>query len=109
MKLKDPGTRISEQVSRRRFKGVEYLVLEVKYDPETGSDTWYFYFDPETYALRMYQFYHNPQANDGEYILLEGETEIEGMRIPLKRSWYTNDREAFLGADILLKPVGRKR
>lgn len=103
MKLKDPGTLISETVQKRRFKGSEYWVLEVKYDPETGSDTWYFYFDQDSYALKVYQFYHDPAANDGEYILLEEEVMLNGMRIPKKRSWYTNAEETFLGADILME------
>lgn len=106
MKLKDPGTQISSSVLERRFKGSDYWVLEVKYDPETGSDTWYFFFDPESYAMRAYQFYHDPAANDGEYILLEDEVDLSGMRIPRKRSWYTNAEEKFLGADVLLETVG---
>jgi hypothetical protein len=76
-------------------------VLKVSYDPETGSDTWYFYFNPETYALAAYQFYHDPAKNDGEYILLEGEAEVGGMRLPKRRSWYTNKERRFLGTDIL--------
>ncbi len=106
MKLKDPGTKISGSVLKRRFKGADYWVLEVKYDPDTGSDTWYFYFDPESYAMRAYQFYHDPAANDGEYILLEDEVDLYGMRIPRKRSWYTNAEEKFLGADLLLETGG---
>ena len=42
MKLKDPGTKISETVERKMFKGKEYLVLEAKYDEAVGSDVWYF-------------------------------------------------------------------
>lgn len=101
MKLRDPGTRIDPRVEWREFHGASYWVLKVSYDPETGSDTWYFYFNPETYALAAYQFYHDPAKNDGEYILLEGEARIGGMRLPKKRSWYTNKDHRFLGTDIL--------
>lgn len=101
MKLKDPGTRIDPEVRLQKFKGVEYLVLRVTYNPETGKDTWYFYFDPNTYALSVYQFYHDESKNDGEYILLEGESLIKGMRLPEKRSWYTNKEDKFLGADTI--------
>lgn len=101
MKLQDPGTEIDPNVSLREFKGSEYLVLRVTYEPETGKDTWYFYFDPNTYALSVYQFYHDESKNDGEYILLDGESEIKGMRLPEKRSWYTNNEEKFLGADTI--------
>ena len=101
MKLMDPGTRIDPQVGLRNFKGTEYLVLKATYAPETGKDTWYFYFHPKTYALKVYQFYHDESLNDGEYILLEGETEIKGMRLPKKRSWYTNKEDTLLGADTI--------
>ena len=101
MKLLDPGTRLDPNVRLRKFKGIEYLVLRVTYAPETGKDIWYFYFDPKTYALKVYQFYHDENKNDGEYILLEGEREIKGMRLPEKRSWYTNKEEKFLGADSI--------
>ncbi len=28
---------------------------------EVGEDTWYFYFDPLTYAMEVYQFYHEEE------------------------------------------------
>jgi len=101
MKLRDPGTRISPEVSRKEFHGKEYLVLEVRYDPEVGQDLWYFYFNPETAALEAYQFYHNREKNDGEYILLEGEHRLGGMRLPKIRTWYTNKEGKLLGTDTL--------
>ena len=101
MKLRDPGARLSPMAEKRRFRGKEYWVLEVRYDPEVGQDLWYFYFNPETYALEAYQFYHEKEKNDGEYILLEGEAELAGMRIPKTRTWYTNKEEKLLGTDTL--------
>ncbi len=101
MKLRDPGTRISPKVEKRRFHGKEYWVLEVRYDPEVGKDLWYFYFNPQTYALEAYQFYHDKPKNDGEYILLEGEYPLGGMRLPAVRTWYTNREGKLLGTDTL--------
>lgn len=103
MKLKDPGTHIAQEVTRKTFHGKEYLVLRATYDPEVGKDTWYFYIDPETYAMEAYQFYHDEDAGDGEYILLKGLTEIQGMKIPKERSWFTNKEEKHLGTDDLVK------
>ncbi|MBT8223366.1 MAG: hypothetical protein KJN96_09380, partial [Eudoraea sp.] len=54
MKLRDPGTQIDPLVRRNTFKGKEYLVLRVTYDKEVGEDIWYFYFNPETYAMEVY-------------------------------------------------------
>ncbi len=103
MKLKDPGTIISPKVLEKTINGLSYWVLKVNYKPEVGSDTWYFYFDKNTYALRRYQFFHDESKNDGEYIILENELEIAGIRMPKNRSWYYNSDNTYLGEDILSK------
>ncbi|WP_222982919.1 DUF6503 family protein [Flagellimonas meishanensis] len=103
MKLKDPGTLLDPNVHTRKFKGKEYLVLKVNYDETVGKDVWYFYFDPNTYAMEVYQFYHEEAKNDGEYILLEGLEEINGIKMPKVRSWYVNNNDAYLGTDHLQK------
>lgn len=101
MKLKDPGTIINPKVETKEFQGKTYLVLQVDYDAEVGKDRWYFYFDPQTYALEVYQFYHDETKNDGEYILLSGLEEINGIKMPKKRAWYYNKDGKYLGTDIL--------
>ena len=103
MKLKDPGTLIDPVVTTKTFKNKEYLVLKVTYEKEVGDDIWYFYFDPETYAMEVYQFYHDESKNDGEYILLEGIEEINGIKMPKTRAWYYNKDGKYLGTDILKK------
>jgi len=80
MKLKDPGTIIDPKVQRKKFNQKEYLVLRVTYEKLVGKDTWYFYFDPENYAMEVYQFFHDETKNDGEYILLT-EEEIKLKKI----------------------------
>lgn len=101
MKLRDPGTKLDPVVQKKKFRGKDYLVLRVTYDQEVGEDTWYFYFNPETYALEVYQFFHNESENDGEYILLQGEETIQGIRMPKVRAWYYNKDDAYLGTDTL--------
>ena len=103
MKLKDPGTLLDPKVTTKTFKGKKYLVLKVNYDEEVGKDVWYFYFDPTTFAMEVYQFYHDESKNDGEYILLNGLVEVQGIKMPKDRSWYMNKDDKFLGKDILLK------
>jgi hypothetical protein len=101
MKLKDPGAIIHAKVERRIFKGNAYLVLKATYKKEVGKDTWYFYFNPKTYAMEVYQFFHDETKNDGEYILLSGEETINRIKIPKKRAWYMNKDDKYLGTDIL--------
>ncbi len=101
MKLKDNGTIIHDKVATKTFKGKEYRVLKVTYDVAVGKDTWYFYFDPKTYAMEVYQFFHDESKNDGEYILLKEIEEINGIKMPKIREWYYNKNDVHLGTDIL--------
>jgi len=101
MKLKDSGTIIDNKVERKTFKGNEYLTLKVTYDEAVGSDTWYFYFNPETYAMEVYQFFHDETKNDGEYILLTEEEIVDAIKMPKNRAWYYNSDDKYLGTDIL--------
>ena len=103
MKLKNPGTVISSKVERKKFKGKEYLVLKASYDEAVGKDIWYFYFDPDTYAMQVYQFFHDEAKNDGEYILLSGEENASGIKMPKTRAWYYNKDDKYLGTDVLTK------
>ncbi len=103
MKLKNPGTVISPKVERKEFKGKEYLVLKVNYDEAVGKDIWYFYFDPKTYAMEVYQFFHDEAKNDGEYILLSDEENASGIKMPKTRAWYYNKDDKYLGTDVLTK------
>ncbi len=103
MKLQDPGTILGDKVLTKTFKGKEYLVLKVNYKEGVGDDVWYFYFDPKTYAMEVYQFYHDESKNDGEYILLKGLEEVNGIQMPKTRAWYYNKDNKYLGTDILSK------
>ena len=106
MKLKDPGTHISDSLITKNFKGKDYLVLKTTYDESVGSDIWYFYFDPETYAMEVYQFFRKDdegRQNDdtGEYILLSEEVLVNDIKMPKIRAWYYNKDDKYLGTDVL--------
>jgi len=102
MKLKDEGTIIHQKTTIKTFKGKEYLVLKVSYTKEVGNDTWYFYFDPKTYAMEAYQFFKE-QKERGEYILLTGLETIHDIKMPKERAWYYNKDDGYLGTDVLSK------
>ncbi len=103
LKLNDEGTNLNPTVKTVDFFGKESLEIRVTYDPSVGGDVWYFYFNPESFALQGYRFYHEEEKNDGEYILLDEETTFENVRLPKQRKWYTHKEDKFLGADILDK------
>lgn len=100
MKLKDEGTIIHPKVERKKFKGKDYLVLKVTYDEKVGADTWYFYFNPKTYALEIYQFFKDTK-DSGEYILLSEIETIQNIKMPKNRVWYYNKNNEYLGTDML--------
>ncbi|WP_343328984.1 DUF6503 family protein [Polaribacter staleyi] len=101
MKLKDQGTIIHQKVEKKKFKGKEYLVLKVTYAKKIGKDTWYFYFNPKTYAMEVYQFFKE-KKDSGEYILLSGLETINAIKMPKNRAWYYNKNNTYLGTDILI-------
>ena len=106
MKLKDEGAHIDEAIETKTFKGKDYLVLKATYDKAVGIDVWYFYFNPETYAMEVYQFFKtdddgNQKNDSGEYILLTEEATINAIKMPKTRAWYYNKDDKYLGSDIL--------
>jgi hypothetical protein len=108
MKLKDPGTNLSDKVEKKTFKGKDYLVLKVTYDEGVGSDVWYFYFNPQTYAMEIYQFFKTDdngkeKPDSGEYILLSEEAVVNGIKMPKVRAWYYNKDDKYLGTDTLVE------
>ena len=102
MKLTDPGTRIESKIYDKQFDGKPAKAARVTYDAEVGSDIWYFYFDPETNEMIGYQFYHDEAKDDGEYIVLAEIIEVNNMKIPKNRAWYTNLDSTLLGTDHLI-------
>ncbi|MGJ8744235.1 DUF6503 family protein [Polaribacter sp.] len=100
MKLKDEGTIIHQHIEKRKFKGKDYLVLKVTYNKEVGKDTWYFYFNPKTYAMEVYQFFKDTK-DSGEYIMLSGLEIINQIKMPKSRAWYYNKNDTYLGTDLL--------
>ncbi len=103
MKLKDPGAILSSDVEKVIFKGKNYLKLKVTYDENVGSDVWFFYLNPITYAMEVYQFFKgdpNGAGKDtGEYILLSEEITINKIKLPKVRAWYYNKDDKYLGKD----------
>lgn len=96
MKLRDEGTIIAPEATRTEFNGQDVWQVDVTYEAEVGTDTWHFYFSPEDYSLAGYRFYHDVEANDGEYIYLD-RLEEGGLRLPKVRSWFRNNDDELVG------------
>jgi len=100
--LEDPGTIIANDYNVVDFFGKTCIELKVTYEPSVGGDIWYVYFNPESYAMEGYRFYHDESANDGEYILLSDSVNFQSLRIPAERKWYTHKEDKHLGTDKLV-------
>lgn len=105
MKIKDPGTNIDPKAELVNFKGKSYWRLKVNYTEEVGSDVWFFYLNPDTFALEVYQFFKGEPdgkgKDTGEYILLNNLKTINGIKMPKDRAWYYNKGDKHLGTDYL--------
>lgn len=102
MKLRDPGTRLDPEAKRTTFQDRPAYELRVTYDEDVGRDTWYFYLDPDDFALIGYRFYHDESKNDGEYIVLSEEATGAGLALPRIRTWYRHQDDLKLGTDTIL-------
>ncbi len=107
MKLKDPGTHISDTVETKILADRTYLVLKVTYDKAVGNDVCFFYINPKTFEMETYQFYHTKKESgaidweSGEYILLSEIKISSGIKMPKIRTWFTNKENRLLGTDRL--------
>lgn len=102
MKLTDDGANATDAAESEQLEGKAYRVLQVSYDAGVGTDNWFFYLDPGTYAMEAYRFNHG-KPESGEYVLLEQEVVVDGIRMPKVRKWYWNKNGAYIGTDTLLK------
>jgi len=53
--------------------------------------------------MEVYQFFSDESKNDGEFILLKGEEEVSGIKMPKIRAWHYNKDDKYLGTDVLTK------
>ena len=101
MKLKDPGTIIHKEVNLDKFLGDNYYVLKVTYDEKVGKECWSLCSQKNNKKMMYYQFYHDEEKQDGEYISLDGIEVIGGIKMPKTRAWYYNKNQQYLGTDVL--------
>jgi hypothetical protein len=102
MKLTDESAKKADTSTGEELEGKTYRILRVTYDPAVGKDNWFFYLNTETYAMQAYKFNHG-SPESGEYILLEQEEVVQGIKLPKVRKWYLNKDNKYLGTDTLLK------
>jgi hypothetical protein len=101
MKMMDKGVILNDTVVMDTFNKKQYWVLRAGFEKGIGSDSWFLYIDPKTYALEGYRFHHNRKPNDGEFIICEDIIVVQGIKIPKTRYWYSNENGEYGATDIL--------
>jgi hypothetical protein len=97
MKLMDENTNLKPDVRKVKWENKSVYQISVDYK----IDSWSFYIEEQTYQLVGYAF-EKKDGSSGERIVLDEIQEVDGMKIPSRRSWFTLENE-FLGTDILVE------
>ena len=100
MNLLDESGTIDPVVREREFLGKK--VHEIRIDYDEDSPVWFFFFDPETFALVGTSFSTGGLEKDGEYLDYQGEIERDGVRLPKTRVWWTWKDHTKLGVDDII-------
>jgi hypothetical protein len=101
MCLTDPGVRIEADVLQTELEGQLVQSIRASFAADVGTDVWTFYFEPDTAALVGCRFDRADPSKDGETIVFEGSSSVDGLHLPRTRRWYMNADRRFLGTDEL--------
>lgn len=96
MKLLLDKAKTGDSIIEATFFNRSYYAITADY-PE---NTWTFYFDKLTYALRGCEFVYKSNGF-GENILFENEIPLDGIKMFGKRTWYALDGETLLATDVV--------
>ena len=122
MKLQDPGTQLRDEVilvdllqpintravgalSRKQSQLLQeqghtsLLKITVDYAKGENTETWDFFLKPETKQLVHYQFYRSDDPAGGEYLILSGLLNLDGVNVIQKRDWYYRKDDKYLGTE----------
>ena len=103
MKLKDEQVHFVGKPEKVSFLDKVHWRIRVNYNPGQSDEYWQFFFDTETFALKVAQFFHPALKGDSEYILYEETKELAGIKIPTKHSWYMYNDKEFIGFEKLVR------
>lgn len=99
MKLKDEGVIIEDNIMQKTYKGKEYNVIKVTYEPEVGTYTWLFYFDSQTSELQLTEFSKDGTFQNGETIELNDKKRYQDMLLPGQLKWFVLPDRTFLAEE----------
>jgi len=85
------------------WKGHEVYKVEMEVENAPIATHWELFVDSKDYRLRSYQLL--PEEGLGEYLMLDQEMEVRGMKWPRVKHWYASENDEYLGSDLILSVV----
>jgi hypothetical protein len=109
MKLMDKGTIVKDEVDIKNYKGNDYRVVTVTYDPAVGTYTWLFYFAMDRPELILTEFSKDGTFQNGETIELNDKVKFQKMLLPGQLKWFVLPDRPFLAEEnIKYKRINNK-
>ena len=105
MQLKASGLILSEKVQKVKFQCNDCLALQFTYDANKikndsyKNNNWTVYLDPVDYSMKGYK-------EDGVmkiYAIFSGILKVNGLKLPLCRTYFTIDDNSFYMVDLFTK------
>ncbi len=97
MSLHVPEVQVLPEVAEDSIDGRRALRIAARFNNPVIGEEWFIYFAPDNYQLLGYGY---AAEGAGEYLLLDGLVEIEGLKLPRMRHWYNRTDNSYLGSDI---------
>ena len=94
-KFFDPGVKVKEAFEEDVVNEVPVYVIHIDYEKENYD----FYINRDSYYLEGFRFVKN-DGSGGEVVYNEGSKNVNGILMPVKRTWYDLDMK-LLGTDVL--------
>ncbi|MFT6717105.1 MAG: hypothetical protein ACJA0Q_001756 [Saprospiraceae bacterium] len=98
MKLKDPSTVIQQKFNLDTIQQIPLYVVSIPYENENYK----FYFDQKNYELKCFSFLKNKGELKGEFIMLSGIHEYDGIKFPKHKRWEHLITKELIGTNEVL-------
>jgi hypothetical protein len=107
MELEASGLVLENKVETLKFQGNECLVIQFNYDPgkikneNYKESNWTIYIDPNNYSMKGLKVVGVMNL----YAVFAGNLSLNGIIIPLCRTYFKNEDNSFYMADIFTNPT----
>jgi hypothetical protein len=105
MELKASGLILSEKVGKVKFQCNDCLALQFTYDANKvkndsfKNNNWTVYLDPADYSMKGYK----EEGVMNLYAVFSGILIVNGLKLPLCRTYFKNDDNSFFMVDLFTK------